>query len=184
MMNFSNLTGLTFILITYVIPFCMCGYSFGFSLIFIQQLLSGAQTNIRSMLSYSLVAFSLISYMTMNIINTFQLIYWKVFGVSVQKSWNLWLLNNCKKYRTNTWYAKIDEYFQIEEKSLRITAIMRAILLVVITVFAATACIVRVFIPINKFDVSLHLILIQSGMLKVSFESLWGWSLCITLNRF
>lgn len=45
---------------------------------------------------------------------------------------------------------------------------MRAILQVLITICAATASVLRLFIPIAKFDIFLHFILIQCGKLNWS----------------
>lgn len=64
--------------------FLLCEVSLGLNLIIIRTLLPFFQTDMLSTVVYALVMFILISYMTMNILNHLQLIYWEFREVSVE----------------------------------------------------------------------------------------------------
>lgn len=71
--------------------FYLCETSIGLLLIVLQERFPLFQTNLLSLIAYNLVMFLLISYVTMHILTSLQLIYWEVCKVSVQKKkkWKL-----------------------------------------------------------------------------------------------
>lgn len=68
--------------------FLLCETTLGLMLIIGRKLLTFFQTDIPSLIAYNLFMLMVISYITMNIFNHLQLIYWDIYEVNVQSTFH------------------------------------------------------------------------------------------------